>query len=110
MVLSITNHHHHHHHNDQEDYDSELHAGLTRSSSLVLVLVHLMQCTHLPPQLMNKYERPLVKVCVGSRVLLRTKVLCDKMNPQWSLDDASFIALLRRDTKLRFIVCDAANE
>lgn len=118
MVLSISDPHNNNGNDNNNDnsnnnevgYRLSTHANCARSSGLVLVLVHLMQCTHLPSHIMRRYERPLVKVCVGSRVLLRTKVLSDKINPQWSLDDASFIALLRCDTRLRFIVCDAAHE
>ncbi|KPI89226.1 putative 40S ribosomal protein S9 [Leptomonas seymouri] len=79
-------------------------------SSLVLLLLHVRHCDHLVPGVMQRCKRPMVKVTLGQRVLVRTPVIHDTVSPHWPIEKSSFITFVHRGAEVLFTVCDADDE
>lgn len=80
------------------------------TGSLVLLLLHVRGCDYLAQAAMRRCQRPIVKVTLGQRVLVRTPVMQDVVAPHWPIEESSFITFVRRGTELVFTVCDADDE
>jgi CRP-like cAMP-binding protein len=78
--------------------------------SLVLLLLHVRCCDYLAAEVMQRCQRPIVKVTLGQRVLVRTSVMHDLAAPRWPIEASSFITFVRRGTEVVFAVCDADDE
>ncbi|KPA79950.1 putative 40S ribosomal protein S9 [Leptomonas pyrrhocoris] len=85
--------------------DEEMSTG-----SLVLLLLHVRCCDYLAPEVMQRCLRPMVKVTLGQRVLVRTSVMDNMVSPHWPIEKSSFITFVRRGADIVFTVCDADDE
>ncbi|KAK7201700.1 cAMP binding protein [Novymonas esmeraldas] len=90
---------------DEANADNEMSAG-----SMVLLLLHVVKCDHLSAEVMQRCARPIVKVMLGQRVLVRTSVMDNCTAPRWPIERSSFISFVRRGTDIVFCVCDADDE
>lgn len=80
------------------------------TSSMVLLLLHVRKCDYLSAEVMQRCARPMVKVTLGERVLVRTSVMKNCTAPRWPIEHSSFISFVRRGTDIVFSVCDADDE
>ncbi|TPP48204.1 Cyclic nucleotide-binding domain family protein [Leishmania donovani] len=90
---------------DGVNTDSEMGTG-----SMVLLLLHVRKCDYLSAKVMQRCARPIVKVTLGERVLVRTSVMENRTAPRWPIEHSSFISFVRRGTDIVFSVCDAGDE
>ncbi|KAG5463912.1 hypothetical protein LSCM1_00085 [Leishmania martiniquensis] len=90
---------------DEATADSEMGAD-----SMVLLLLHVLKCDHLSPDVMQRCRRPIVKATLGQRALVRTSVMENCTSPCWAIEHSSFISFVRRGNEIIFSVCDADDE
>ncbi|XQJ31550.1 cAMP binding protein, putative [Leishmania guyanensis] len=90
---------------DEVNTDSEVGAG-----AMVLLLLHVRKCDYLSAEVMQRCARPIVKVTLGQRVLVRTSVMDNRTAPRWPIEHSSFISFVRRGTDIVFSVCDMDDE
>ncbi|GET93150.1 hypothetical protein, conserved [Leishmania tarentolae] len=90
---------------DEVNTDGEVGIG-----SMVLLLLHVRKCDYLSSEVMQRCARPIVKVTLGERVLVRTPVMKNCRTPRWPIELSSFISFVRRGIDIVFSVCDADNE
>ncbi|KAG5489228.1 hypothetical protein GH5_00092 [Leishmania sp. Ghana 2012 LV757] len=80
------------------------------TDSMILLLLHVLKCDNLSAEAMQRCARPIVKVTLGQRALVRTSVMDNCTAPRWAIERSSFISFVRRGSEIVFSVCDADDE
>ncbi|SCU65440.1 cAMP binding protein, putative [Trypanosoma equiperdum] len=93
---------------EQQLITEEVGSGGKSSCDLILLLMHVRKCEGL--QLSDDMQYPIVKVYTKTRVLIRTPIMEDRVEPDWPIEVASFITFIRRDADVSFCICDAGQE